>query len=322
LSSDASSEEVTQQPRAGEGRSLAVYSALAANIGIAIAKFVAAALSGSSASLSEGVHSVADSGNEMLLLFGLRRARRPPTAAHPYGHGKELYFWSLIVAIILFAMGGGLSIYQGVAHLRKPVPLVRPVVNYVVLSVALVFESTSLFVARRQLFRKKKPTSTWRGLRASKDPSVFTIVAEDTAAVAGILVAFIGIALSQLFGQPAFDAIASVLVGVILAVVAMALARESRDLLVGESADAELVREIERLAYAEKAVSGIGRILTMQLGPDQVLVTLEIEFSPDLRARELAQVVERIEADVREAHREVTHIFIEPVTGMERKRGR
>lgn len=213
-----------------------VYAATAANLGIAATKFIAAALSGSSAMLSEAIHSVIDTGNQLLLLFGLHRSQLPPDELHPFGHGKELYFWSLIVAVLLFGVGGGMALYEGIEHALTPRALENPFWAYVVLAVAAVFESCSLIVAVRELLRRRGPRAFWLRVHRSKDPSVYTTFYEDLAALAGLVVAFLGVYLGHRLHQPYFDAAASMLIGIILCAVALTLVYESRGLLIGESA--------------------------------------------------------------------------------------
>lgn len=289
-----------------------VYAALAANLGIAAAKFVAAAATSSAALVSEGIHSTADTGNELLLLLGLHRSRRPADAAHPYGHGKELYFWSLIVAIILFAMGGGLSIYEGVEHLLHPRRLEHPLVSFIVLGIAFAFEAASLGVAIKELKREWPEASIWGAIQSSKNPSVFTIAAEDMAALAGLLIAFAGVGLSTALGKPSLDAWASVAIGVLLAAVAVLLARESRALLVGEAATRALVNDVRQIAQADRMVRQVEEPLTMQLSPNDVLLNLVVHFSDGLSIREVSAAVQRIEASIQGAHPEVKRVFVEP----------
>jgi cation diffusion facilitator family transporter len=289
-----------------------VYAALAANLGVCLAKFIAAAISGSSALLSEAIHSLADSGNELLLLLGLRRSKKPPNRQHPYGYGKELYFWSLIVALVLFALGGGTSIYQGIERLLHPRPLRDKWADYAVIAVAFVFESSSLFIGLRKLRASYPTSSIFQAMRRSKDPSVFTIVAEDLAAVFGLLAAFLGILLSDLLHAPWCDALGSIAVGLILALVAGFLASESRKLLVGESGARQLIRDVRRLTRAEPTVKRVGDALSMQLGPDEVLLNLDVEFKPEVSGREMPEAIRRLEERIRSAHPEVTRIFVEP----------
>jgi cation diffusion facilitator family transporter len=291
---------------------IAVYGALLANIGIAVAKFVAAGVSGSSAMVSEAIHSAADSSNQLLLLLGLKLSRRPPDERHPYGHGKELYFWSLIVAIVLFGVGGGMSIYEGFVHLRYPEPMKDPTVTFIVLGVALVFESASLTVAVRQLRKRDRGRgSLWWAVRRSKDPSVFMVVGEDAAAVLGIAMAFSGVLASHLTGSPTYDGLASLGVGAVLCTVAVLLAMESRALLIGESTDPELLRSIAELTCSDEAVRRIGKPLTMQLGPDELLLNLDVDFRAGLSGDEIKSAVARIESRLRREHPEIKVIYLE-----------
>lgn len=291
---------------------ITVYGAMAANAVIAVSKFAAGLISGSSAMLSEAIHSVVDTGNELLLLLGIHRSKKPADELHPFGHGKELYFWTLIVAILLFGLGGGMSIYEGISHLRHPAVIHDPTWNYVVLGVAFVAEGTSWAIALRKFLEKRKQgQSLWRALRASKNPAVFVVLAEDSAALAGILVAFLGVLLGHSLQNPYLDGAASIVIGLILATVAGFLAYESRDLLVGESADAEVVQSIRKVAAADPAVLGVSRPLTMHFGPGQVLLNLDIEFRPDLSASEITAAVDRLEAGIRKERPSIKRIFIE-----------
>ena len=288
-----------------------VYAALAANLGVCVAKFAAAFVSGSAALLSEGIHSLADSGNELLLLLGLHRSRRPPDREHPYGYGKELYFWSLIVALVLFAAGGGTSIYKGIERLLHPHAVHRTLLSYGVIAFAFALESSSLWFGIRKL-RARQPTgSILLAMRRSKDPSVFTIVAEDMAAVTGLTAAFVGILASDLLRASWCDALGSVMVGCILTVVAIFLASESHKLLVGESGTQALLDDVRRLTREDTNVLRVGDALSMQLGPNEVLLNLDVEFTPDVSAQELPDTIQRLEHRIREAHPEITRIFIE-----------
>ena len=288
-----------------------IFAAIGANFAIAITKFVAAALSGSSAMLSEGIHSLADTGNELLLLLGIHMSQKPADANHPFGRGKELYFWTLIVAMMIFTVGGGISIYQGVTHLLNLKPLKDPTWDYVVLGFSVVFEGFSWKVAFTELLATKGEKNFWEAVRTSKDPIVFTVLFEDSAALLGLVVAFFGIFLGHQFHNPAFDGIGSIVIGIILAVVAIVLAYESKGLLIGESADIETVNNIRRLAADEPAVERVMRTLTMHLGPDEVLLNLEIHFYIQLSSEEVALAVSRLEETIRTHHPEVKHIFIE-----------
>ncbi len=292
-------------------RPIAVYGAIASNLLIAAAKFVAAAFTGSSAMLSEGVHSVVDTGNEVLLLVGLNRSGRPADASHPFGYGQELYFWSLIVAVLLFGVGGGLSIYEGISHLLHPSAMGDPTWNYVVLGIAFVAEGISWSIALKELLKANRDRKPFTAFRASKDPSVFIVVGEDTAALLGILVAFAGVLIGQWTGTHYSDGIASVLIGLILCSVAVFLIYESRALLIGESADEEIVRSVMKIAAAQSEILTSRRPLTMHLSPDNVLVNLDVEFRDDLDVEELRRVIERLEAAIRGEHPTIRKIFIE-----------
>ncbi len=292
-----------------------VYAAVAANAGLAIAKFVVAALSGSSAILSEGVHSTVDTANECLLLRGLKRSELPPDDAHPFGHGKELYFWSLIVAIVLFGLGGGMALYEGIQHLLHPQPLTKALWSYLVLGVATVFEGYSFLVAYRALGAQHdagKPNRWWRRVRRSKDPSVFSVFVEDFAALVGIVIAFAGIALGQILHTPYCDGAASVLIGLTLAIVAFLLARESRGLLVGESARPEIVASIREVASADRAVHRALDPQTMHLSPDKLLVNLDLELEPGMSGDEQIATLERVETEIRRRHPDVERISLQP----------
>ena len=288
-----------------------IYAAMAANGAIAITKFFAASVTGSSAMLSEGIHSVVDTGNELLLLLGIKLSKRPPDDSHPFGYGQELYFWTLIVALFIFAIGGGMSIYEGINHVRHPEPLTDPFWSYVVLGLAVVFEGYSWNVALQEFLATKKEASFWDAIRASKDPTIFTILFEDTAALVGLFVAFIGVFSGHLLGNVYLDGVASIIIGVILCGVALLLASESKGLLIGEGADAETVASIREITNEDPAVDKVIRVLTLHFGPQEILLNLEIEFVEDLETEDLEVAIERLEASVSSKHPEVENIFIE-----------
>ena len=295
---------------AGE-KPIAVYGAAAANGVIAITKFVAAGFTGSSAMAAEGIHSVVDTGNQLLVLFGIRRSKTPADERHPFGYGKELYFWSLIVAMLLFGIGGGMSIYEGIRHFRHPAELGDPTWNYWVLGIALVVESIAWWLALKELLKSQGERSLWQALRESKDPAVFIVLGEDTAAMLGLIVAFFGVYLGHRFENAAFDGIASVIIGLILAAVAVFLAYESKGLLIGESADLKVVRGIQEIGRQDEAVEEVAPPLTMYLAPREVLLTLEVDFKNNLSAEEVEQSIDRIEKRIREAYPQIKRIFIE-----------
>lgn len=253
------------------GTKRVIYAALAGNVMIALTKFAAAFSTGSSAMLSEGVHSLVDTGNGGLLLYGLRRANRPPDLAHPLGYGRELYFWSFVVAILVFALGAGISFYEGLTHILSPEPVENPTVNYVVIGFALVFEFTSWRVALKEFGKSKGDVGYLQAMRMSKDPSVFTILFEDTAALVGLIFAFCGILAAQLFNMPELDGAASIAIAAVLASTAVFLARESKGLLLGEAAAPDLEKAILIIAQADPAVQKANGILTVHLAPQQVI---------------------------------------------------
>ena len=290
---------------------IAIYGAIAANVAIAVTKFAVAGVTGSSAMLSEGIHSAVDTFNGGLLLIGLKRSQRPATPEHPFGHGKELYFWSLIVAVLIFGLGGGVSFYEGVQHIRHPEPLRDPLWNYIVLAAATVFEGASFAVALRQFLKEAGSTPFWEALRRSKDPTNYTVLAEDAAALMGLLVAAVGIALSHRFAMPELDGAASLVIGVLLAGVAILLIRESHGLLIGEGIRPETARAIRSLALAQPAVRDVGRVLSMYIGPDDVLVTMDLDFVDGTQAAEAGAAIAALERQVRERFPMIKRLFIE-----------
>ncbi|HEX5463188.1 MAG TPA: cation diffusion facilitator family transporter [Burkholderiales bacterium] len=299
------------RPSASDKSSFVVYVATAANLAIAITKFIAATVTGSSAMFAEGVHSLVDTGNELLLLLGLRRSRKPPDAYHPYGYGQELYFWSLVVAMVLFGIGGGVAIYNGASHLIHPEPLEDPFWAYVVLAIAAALEGTSWFFAMSGMVARKGGRSLWQTIRRSDDPSVFTILFEDSAALAGLATAFLGVYLGHLLHDPYIDGAASIVIGIILAVVALFLIRESKGLLIGEAANPEVVESVTAIVRDDPDVVAVDRVLTVVLGPDDILLNLDARFHPSLSAADLAATVSRLERAVRQRHPSIRRIFIE-----------
>jgi cation diffusion facilitator family transporter len=289
-----------------------VLAALAANTGIAIAKFVAAAISGSAAMLAEALHSVADTGNQALLLLGMKRAQAPPDEEHPFGHGKARFFWGLLVAISLFTVGGGFSIYQGVNGLIHGHEPPDPKIALVVIALAICFEGYAWRTAYQQLDETRRGRGIVGALRNSKDPEVLTVLAEDTAAISGLLVAALGIGLSALTGEAAFDAAASIGIGLILLVVAFLLGRENAKLLIGEGVDPQVRGEIEEAIRDVDGVEDLLELLTMHLSPEEVLVTADVRFRDDLSTEEIARTVDAVEAAIRDIAPEATRIYVEP----------
>lgn len=290
---------------------LAIYGAIAANAGIAATKLVVAGITGSSAMLSEGIHSSVDTFNGTLLLVGIRLSRRPATPEHPFGHGKELYFWSLIVAVLIFGLGGGVSFYEGVQHIRHPQPLHDPTWNFVVLGVAAVFEGISFTIALRQFLKQAGAEPFWQAIHRSKDPTTYTVLAEDSAALVGLFIASVGIWLSHRFDMPVLDGVASLLIGVLLAVVASFLTWQSRALLIGEGIRPETARAIRSIALAVPRVRDVGRVLSMYVGPDDALVTMDLDFDEGTAAADAALAIANVEQRVRERFPMIRRLFIE-----------
>jgi len=289
-----------------------IYAAILANLGIAISKFVVAAITGSAAMLAEGIHSAVDTGNELLLLIGERNSAKPADAKHPFGYGKELYFWALIVALSVFSLGGGLSIYHGIEALRHPEPLQDPTWNYVVLGVSALFEGYSWNVSRKALNKVRKPgASLWQAVHASKDASVFTVFIEDSAALIGLVIAALGIALGQYFDNPYFDPAASVAIGFLLVGAAFTLARETGGLLVGESIGPDATRKIRDVFEKDPAIDTVAGLQSMQLGPDEALLTAAVQFRRGMRIDEVEDAIERLEKAVMALYPSIKHIYFE-----------
>ncbi len=289
-----------------------IFGALIANATIAIIKFIAAFFSHSSAMLSEGIHSVVDTSNELLLLLGMHRAKKPADKRHPFGHGPELYFWSLIVSILIFGLGGGMSVYEGVSHILHPRPMTNTLWNYIVLGSAFLFESISFYVAVRDFLKQPGyKNSFWKKLRNSKDPGFFIVIYEDAADLTGLLIAFGGIVLSAYLNNPLIDGIASVLIGVVLTVIAILMIIESHNLLIGESAGMELVQQTEKLIREDDDVYEVQTPLTMQLSPDEVLLALSLEFKKNLTGSQIVDTINRLEEVIRNKFPQIKQIYLE-----------
>jgi len=290
----------------------AVYAALLGNVLVALTKFVAAILSGSSSMMSESLHSLVDTGNQALLLYGYRRSNREPDRTHPLGYGRELYFWSFMVAVLLFTAGAGGSVYAGIVHIRDPRPIEYVTVNYLVLALSFVFEAGSWWVAFGIFRRRKGARSYWRAVRDSKDPPAFMVLFEDTAALIGIAIAAAGIFLADRTGIPELDGLASLLIGAVLAVAAILVARESKGLLIGERASDRIANSIAELARSEPGVEGTSGIFTIHLAPEQIVAALDLEFVDELKTPQIERSVQELERRVREKHPEVVALFIKP----------
>ncbi|MBV9883746.1 MAG: cation transporter [Sphingomonadaceae bacterium] len=294
--------------------------AFAANLGIAASKFVAAMVTGSSAMLTEGVHSVVDSANQLLLIWGRRQSKKPPDRLHPFGYGRELYFWSFVVAVLVFALGAGVSVYEGVLHIIEPEPAVSPLIAYGVLLVAFLLEGGSTLTAFKE-FREAKGGLGWfQAVRVSKDPPAFIVLLENGAAMAGILVAAFGLALSQFTGSPFFDGAASIVIGLILGVTALVLAVESKALLIGEAADPDLVRSIYEAAERQPGIVGVGHVLTVHSAPDQITVVMSADFDDSISAGAVERIIADIEKEVEAMWPDVKRLYIRPQQGAARQR--
>ena len=293
------------------GSKMVIIAALIGNSLISITKFVAASITGSSAMMSEGIHSLVDTGNQGLLLYGMKRAAKPPDEDFPFGHGKEIYFWSFIVAILIFALGGGISIYEGIQHIQHPEPISSPMVNYIVLGLALVFEGAAWFFAFREFNRTRGNWGYLEAIQHAKDPSVFVVLFEDSAAMLGLMVAFVGILLSQATGILVFDGIASVIIGLILLGTSIWLAYETKGLLIGERANRSVIRGIRDSLRGRANIKHVNEVLTMHMGPDFILVNISVDFADDISAREVASDIAGIDRAIKQKFPEVKRVFIE-----------
>ncbi len=290
---------------------IAIYGALAANLCIAAVKFIAASVTGSSAMISEGIHSTVDSGNSLLLLLGMKRSQRPPDRDHPFGHGKEIYFWALIVAILVFSLGGGMSVYEGITHLQHPVELRDPFWNYIVLGSSIIFEGASLVYAVKQFNKSRGSLGFWKELSMSKDPGLFAVIYEESAAIAGLLIALAGVFLGHYFQNPVYDAVASILIGLVLVTVAITMVKESKGLLVGESAKNEIVKGIYEMVNNEERVKTLYFPLTMHLAPNEILLALDVEFQKEMTVGELFTAINQLEDSIKLKFPSVKKIYIE-----------
>lgn len=288
-----------------------IYAALIGNALISVTKFTAAAMTGSSAMLSEGVHSLVDTGNQVLLLYGIRRANRPADARHPFGYGSEIYFWAFVVAILIFAVGAGVSIYEGIEKLRHPHPISNPMINYVVLILAMAFEAVAWWIAFRA-FSESRGDSGWlEAVRTSKDPTIFTVLFEDTAAMLGLFVAFIGIFAAANLGVVWADGAASVVIGIILAGAALLLAIETKGLLIGEAASPEVEDEIRQIVAATPSIRALNEIRTLHRGPQDVLLAISVDFDDDLTSGDVERGVQVLDREIRGRFPAIRRIFIE-----------
>jgi len=293
------------------GSKKVIYAALIGNTLISITKFFAAFLTGSSAMLSEGIHSLVDTGNQVLLLHGIKQSEKPADEDFPFGYGKEVYFWSFIVAILIFALGGGISIYEGIKHLQNPEPITDPSINYIVLGLALIFEGAAWYFAFKEFSKVKGKWTYLQAIKHTKDPSVFIVLFEDSAAMSGLLVAFIGIALAQYTGIAIFDSIASILIGMILLGTSIWLAYETKGLLIGESANKEVISRIKRTLIKSSLVEHVNEVLTMHMGPDYILANISVDFRNSATAQDIEDTVSQLTSKIKKEFPEIKRVFIE-----------
>ena len=293
------------------GSKKAIYAALAGNSLIALIKFAGSAYTGSSAMLSEAIHSLVDTGNQGLLLYGLKRSKKPADERHPFGYGMELYFWAFVVAIVIFALGAGVSIYEGVKHILHPRIITNAYINYIILGLAIVFESGSWWVAYREFRTSKGDMSILEATRRSKDPALFTVLFEDTAALLGLIVALIGISLAQVHDIPELDGIASVVIGLILAATSGLLAYETKGLLVGEATDPDTVEGLRSILTSAPGIDRVNELRTLHFSPQDILVAISADFSPSLDSNAVEGQVAELERDIKNAYPGITRVFIE-----------
>lgn len=306
---------------ASGGSKTVVIAALFGNGLIAITKFAAATFTGSSAMFSEAVHSLVDTGNQALLLYGMKRAAHPADETHPFGYGRELYFWAFVVAIMIFATGAGVSIYEGVHKLMAPEPINDAYINYIVLGFAILFESAAWYVAFREFRKRMGKRSYYRALKLSKDPGLFTVLMEDTAAVLGLVIALVGVYLADTLGIPELDGIASILIGVVLAFIAAFLAYETKALLIGESASPEVVAGVRRILGQERGILRVNEILTMHMGPQDVLLNLSVDFHAGLSSDQVEAAITALEQKIKKDFPEIVRVFIEAQSIQAHRRG-
>ncbi len=293
------------------GSKLVIIAALIGNSLISVTKFVAASITGSSAMLSEGIHSLVDSGNQVLLLYGMKRAAKPPDEDFPFGHGKEIYFWSFIVAILIFALGGGISIYEGIQHIQHPEPISNPMINYIVLGLAMVFEGVAWYFAFREFSRSKGRWGFLEAIQRAKNPTIFVVLFEDSAAMLGLMVAFAGVWMSQVTGILVFDGIASVIIGLILVGTSIWLAYETKSLLIGESANKLVIRGIRDALRGRSNIEHVNEVLTMHMGPDFILANISVDFTDSISAQQVEADIAEIDRAIKQKFPEVKRVFIE-----------
>ncbi|MBB3940929.1 cation diffusion facilitator family transporter [Novosphingobium fluoreni] len=293
-------------------KDIVLYGALAANIGIAIAKFVAAGISGSSSMATEGVHSLVDSGNQILLLYGQKRAARPPDKFHPFGYGRELYFWAFVVAILIFAVGAGVSIYEGIIHIWNPHPIEDPRLSYIVLGLAFLLEGASWTIAVREFRGSVGDKGWWQAIHRSKDPPGFIVLFEDSAALAGLVIAAVGVWASVYFQDPRIDGAASIVIGLVLAAVAVLLAREAKGLIIGEAADPNLIAQLRAVLDGHPQIEAVNHLRTVHTGPESVFVAVSADFVDTIPMGEAESLIEELEVAMKALSPTISSIYIRP----------
>ncbi len=293
------------------GSKKVIIVAMMGNLSIAVIKFIAAAISGSSAMLSEGIHSVVDTGNQVMLLYGLKQAKKPPDENFPFGHGKEIYFWSFVVALLLFSLGAGLSIYEGIRHIMHPQELHNPLMNYIVLGFSIMFEAASFYVAVKEFNKIRGKVGIIESVKQGKDPALFVVLFEDFAAMLGLLIALVGVTLTHITHNPLWDGLSSIGIGVVLAITAIWLARETKSLLIGEAANPEMVKNIRKMLNNHPEISSVNEVLTLHMGPEYILVTISADFEDQLPVGQIEKLIQRIDRDIKGNFSDVKRVFIE-----------
>lgn len=299
--------------RSSNKTNVVILRAFLANLGIAIAKFIGAAVTGSSAMFTEGVHSLVDTVNEMLLAYGARRARMPPDEIHPLGYAREQYFWTFVVALLVFSLGAGVALYEGISHLSHPAETVRPAIALAILGIALLLEGWSLIAAIREFNAERGAKPFMQAFRDSKDTTTLSVMLEDAAAVAGLVVAAGGIGLERITGDPLWDAVASIIIGLLLGVVALALLTKAKHLLIGQAADPAIDAELRQLASRYPGITSVIEVLTIQHSVDTVLAMMSVDFEDEIEAEDVERIVTGLMDDVAEELPMISRLFVNPV---------
>jgi cation diffusion facilitator family transporter len=291
---------------------LFIYVALAADLGIAVTKFIAAAFTGSSAMVSEGIHSIIDSVNQVLLLWGIKRSHKRPDEKRPFGYGKELYFWSFVVSLLLFSAGGCISFYQGMIRLKRPGIVGDQLWNYIVLAIAFLFTAITAFVTFKKFNKQRGSLGFFEAIKESKDPALFIVLVGDLGDLIGLVIAFLGVFLGHLFHNPAYDGVASMVIGVFLIIISLLLVRESRSLLMGEAMNKNTVKKIIAITEADPAILKVKKHFSMYMGPDEVILQMIAGFKKDLTTQEITAAIKRIIHNLQKEYPRIKQIFIEP----------